>query len=198
MGIEFEVKFRTEPEILQAIAGEVSGEETVYRMRTTYYDTPTGQLSRRRYTLRLRMENDCAVCTLKTPAAGWGRQEFEVNANAIEDAIPELCKLCGLAELPALLREGIAPLCGAEFTRIAKRVCLEDCVVELALDRGALTGGGRTLPLCEVEVELKEGSEAAALEYATTLARQYGLAQEKRSKFSRAKALAEGEQDNGV
>lgn len=198
MGIEFEVKFRTDPETLQAIAKEVSGEEQIYRMKTTYYDTPTRQLSLRHYTLRLRMENDRAVCTLKTPAAGWGRQEFEVNATAIEDALPELCKLSGVQELPRLLREGIAPLCGAEFTRIARQVCFQGSVLELALDEGVLTGGGRKMPLCEVEVELKEGSEDAALEYAKTLAGRYGLAQEKRSKFSRAKALAEGVEDNGV
>lgn len=198
MGIEFEVKFRAEPETLQTIVREISGQEQVYRMRTTYYDTPTRQLSMRHYTLRLRMENDRAVCTLKTPAAGWGRQEFEVNANTVEDALPELCKLSGVQELPGLLREGIAPLCGAEFTRIAKQVCFQGSVLELALDRGVLTGGGRQIPLCEVEVELKEGSEETALEYAKALARRYGLVQEKRSKFSRAKALTEGEQDDGV
>lgn len=198
MGIEFEVKFRTEPKTLQTIAKEISGEERIYRMRTTYYDTPTRQLSLRHYTLRLRMENDCAVCTLKTPAAGWGRQEFEVNAQNIQDALPELCKLSKVQELPGLLREGIAPLCGGEFTRIAKQVCFQGSVLELALDQGVLTGGGRSVPLCEVEVELKEGSEDAALEYAKALAGRYGLVQEKRSKFSRAKALTEGEQDDAV
>lgn len=190
MGIEFEVKFRATPETLGAIRQKTPGQETEYRMETTYYDTPAGELSSRHYTLRRRMENTQSVCTLKTPAAGLGRQEFEVEADTIENAIPILCKLSGLDALPSLLSDGVVPVCGAQFTRIAKTVPLPGCTVELALDQGILTGGGRKAPLCEVEVELKEGSREAALAYASQLSLAFGLEQEKESKFRRAQKLA--------
>lgn len=190
MGIEFEVKFRATPEVLDTIRQKITGQEVEYRMQTTYYDTPAGALSAQRYTLRRRMENAQSVCTLKTPAAGFGRQEFEVKADTIEAAIPLLCKLSGLDDLPALLSDGVVPICGAEFTRIAKTVTLPDCTVELALDQGVLTGGGREIPLCEAEVELKEGSREAALAYAAQLSLAFGLEQEKESKFRRAQKLA--------
>lgn len=187
MSIEFELKFRGTPEILSQINEKIPGEVTHFTMQTTYYDTPQGDLSSRHFTLRRRMENGASVCTLKTPA-GQGRNEFEVNAPSIEEALPELCKLSGEA-----LPTAIVPICGAKFTRLAKTVALPDCTVELALDRGILSGGGREVPLCEVEVELKEGTPQAAMQYAAGLAIAFGLEPEKHSKFRRALALAKGE-----
>lgn len=193
MSIEYEMKFRGTPEQQDRLRREIPGEETTLSMETTYYDTPSGAMSARRYTLRRRMENDISVCTLKTPAKGQGRQEYELEAPDIQTAIPILCKLSGLEDLPALLMEGVQPVCGAQFTRIAKTITLDDCVVELALDRGILTGGGKEIPLCEVEVELKAGSQTGAYAYAMALAGQYGLQPEPLSKFRRAQMLAEGE-----
>lgn len=193
MGVEFELKFRATPEVLVQISRDIPGEMTQIRMQTTYYDTPEGALSARFYTLRQRMENDMSVCTLKTPAEGGGRQETEVFCDDIEKAVPELCKLSGVAGLPELLAQGIVPVCGARFTRQAKTVTLPGAVVELALDQGVLTGGGREIPLCEVEVELKSGSREAAVMYATQLSLAYGLEQENKSKFRRAQLLAKGE-----
>lgn len=193
MGIEFELKFRAAPETLAAIDQAVAGEKKKFCMETTYYDTPSGALAQRHYTLRRRMENEASICTLKTPADGMGRREFELERASIQEAIPELCKLSGIPDLPALLAEGIMPICGARFTRIAKQVALDGCTVELALDSGVLIGGGREVPLCEVEVELKSGSREAALAYAMQLSLAFGLTQETRSKFQRAQALAKGE-----
>ena len=64
--------------------------------------------------------------------------------------------------------------------------------MEIALDQGILTGGNREQPFAELEVELKEGSEEAAIRFAEGLAAKYGLTPEKKSKFARARALAEG------
>lgn len=192
MGIEFELKYRATEQAQAAIRQAVAGEETVYKMETTYYDTPSGALSDRRYTLRRRLENQRSVCTLKTPAAGQGRNEFEVECATIEEAIPALCKLSGIPELPRLLEEGIQKVCWAAFTRVAVTVALPDCTVELALDQGVLGGGTRQIPLCEVEVELKSGSRKAACIYGLQLATAYGLVPEQKSKFRRALDLAGG------
>lgn len=195
MGLEYEMKFRGTPENQLRLRQEIAGEETEYSMETTYYDTPGGAMSARHYTLRCRQENDKSVCTLKTPAQDGGRQEYELECPDIQSAIPMLCKLSDIKELPHLLSEGVVPICGARFTRIAKNVILPDCVVELALDRGILTGGGREVPLCEVEVELKQGSKEGAFAYALALAAKYGLEPEPLSKFRRAQLLAKGEEE---
>lgn len=193
MGIEYELKFQATDAAQAAILAQVPGADQHFTMQTTYYDTPSGALSGRRYTLRLRMENDTAVCTLKAPAQGAGRGEWETKSRCIEDAIPELCKLGAPADLPDLVAEGLIAVCGARFQRIARTVELEACTVELAIDKGILTGDDRQLPLCEVEVELKSGSREACDRYAQELAARFSLQPERKSKFRRALDLSKGE-----
>lgn len=192
MGREFELKFRADPAQQALIRGRF-GEFDTIAMETTYYDAPDRGLSDRKITLRRRMEGGKSVCTLKTPSEKGGRGEWELECDSIEAALPELCKLSRWKALADLTAGGVEEVCGAKFTRLAKTVTLPGCVVEIALDRGVLTGGGRELPLCEVEVELKAGSEDAVVAFARELAVEYGLTPEKNSKFRRALALARGE-----
>ena len=193
MGVEYELKFRADRAVQASILAQIPGQDQFFSMQTTYYDTSTGQLSARRFTLRRRLENELSVCTLKAPEKGAGRGEWEVDCGSIEDAVPMLCKLGAPEELADLAHEGLTPVCGAKFRRIARPVILEDCMVELAIDEGILTGGDREIPLCEVEVELKSGSREACDRYAQALAESFSLTPEPQSKFRRALALYRGE-----
>lgn len=194
MGIEYELKFQADTAALTAIAAEYACYgQTHYDMETTYYDTPSGALSARHYTLRRRMENQQSVCTLKTPALNYGRNEIELPCSSIEDAIPLMCAGGAPEDFKTLTDEGILPVCGAKFHRIAILLEQAGCCVELALDSGILTGGEKTIPLCEVEVELKSGNPLAADLFALELAQKYGLETQTRSKFRRALALYRGE-----
>lgn len=190
MGREFELKFRAGQNAQTQILADFPGDWQTYAMETTYYDTPGRELGRLRWTLRRRYENGKSVCTVKTPAPGGGRGEWETECADILDAIPELCKLGGPAELPNFTADGVEAVCGARFTRKALQIRLPDCALELALDSGVLTGGGKERKLSELEVELKSGSEAAAVAWAKALAHRYGLRPEKKSKYRRALELA--------
>ena len=181
MGLEFELKFRATPEILQKIKNAYPGGEEI-RMQTTYYDTADGSLSAKRFTLRKRLENEESVCTLKTPGDGQARGEFETHHKALAEAIPELCKLSG-EDIPT---ENLVEVCGAKFTRYAKQLTLPDCTLELAVDEGVLLGGGKEQPFYEIEVELKAGRREILIAFARTLAEVYGLEKEGKSKFRRA------------
>lgn len=192
MGVEFELKYRATPRQQTAVREAFPGEMMKLEMETTYYDTPDGALAARFCTLRRRMENGVSVCTLKTPAGALGRGEFEIQGELTEDTIIELCKLSGIQELHSLVQGGVVPVCGAGFTRLAHTLLLDECTVELALDSGVLTGGGKALPLCEVEVELKSGSREAAMLFAKQLAADFDLLPETKSKFRRALDLAKG------
>ena len=192
MGIEYELKFKATPQQQELVRQMFDVPEQLFSMETTYYDTPSGALSARHYTLRRRMENHRSVCTLKAPA-DLGRGEWECDCADIWEAIPVLCQLGAPADLEALVKEGLIEVCGARFTRIAKTVQLPETTAELALDSGVLLGGGKELPLCEIEVELKEGKPEAVAAFAAQLALGVGLATEKRSKFRRALALYRGE-----
>ena len=190
MATEYELKYRATEEALAAIDDACAEAPIHYQMQTTYYDTPSRALSERHITLRRRMENDISVCALKAPAK-LGRAEFELECDSIEKSLPELCKLAGVD--PALLSEGIVPVCGARFTRLACRIVLDGAEGELALDEGILFGGGLETPLAEVETELKSGAEAVLVLWAEGLAQRFGLTPEPKSKFRRALDLAKGE-----
>ena len=189
MGAEYELKFQADPEVVQSVYTTFPARWQTVQMETTYYDTRDGSLSQRRWTLRRRLENGSSVCTLKTPGIHNTRGEWETENDSIEAAISELCKLGGPAELESLCAEGLVSVCGARFTRKAGLFTLRECTVEIALDEGVLLGGSRELPLCELEVELKEGSREAAEVFARELADIYNLQAEEKSKFARALAL---------
>ena len=160
-------------------------------METAYYDTPEGALGKRRWTLRRRYENGSSVCTLKTPLPDGSRGEWETECGDIMAAVPELCKLGAPEKLLTLTPGGLSEACAARFTRLAKALETEGAVVELALDRGVLLGGGKALPFSEVEVELKSGAEAAAAAFAGGLAEEFGLTPEPKSKVQRAMELTQ-------
>ena len=190
MGREFELKYRASSDTIDAIRAVYGNFDTI-SMETTYYDTPSRSLSQRRWTLRCRLENNVRVCTLKTPGIGAERGEWEVTCDSIERAIVELCKLSKCQELADLCKEGLVVSCGAKFTRRAGTFTLLDAVMELALDEGVLLGGGKVIPLCELEVEHKDGNRESMERFATELASLYGLQLEEKSKFARALALCE-------
>ena len=193
MSVEFELKYCASPQIHAALRQRFAGEEQMLSMETVYYDTSGGDFAARRLTLRRRMENGQPVCALKTPAAGLARGEYELAGDRIEEAALELCKLAGLSELIPAAERGLIPICGARFTRIAKLLILPQCTAELALDTGVLTGGGREVPLCEAELELKSGSQEALCAFGEALATEFSLIPETKSKFRRALALAKGD-----
>lgn len=193
MGMEYERKFRAEEAVQQQLLVCLAGERAEYRMKTVYYDTPSMAIGSRKWTLRCRMENGVAVCTLKTPGEGNIRGEWETEEGEITQAIDKLCKHGAPEELALLCREGLQPVCGAEFTRTAITLTHGTSTLEVAVDRGILTGGSRTAPICEVEVELKTGSISDADAFAGQLAQQFSLTEEPLSKVQRALALVKGE-----
>lgn len=192
MGREFELKYAASAEALASLLATYGPGRTI-AMESTYFDTQERHLSHNRMTLRLRKENEETVCTLKTPLPDGSRGEWECPAADIHSGITALLALGAPAVLQELTRQGVMPVCGASFTRCAIDLPTSDGMAELALDRGVLTGGGREIPLREVEIELKSGSEEAALALAAQIAVDFGLTSESKSKFRRAMDLVQGE-----
>ncbi len=160
-------------------------------MQTTYFDTADAQLAGRRWMLRVRKEAQDSVITMKTAAEGYARGEWSVEGEYLDEAIALLIAQGAPAELADLAQNELIPVCGAKFTRILGELTLPDgSRCELAGDVGDLMGGGRYAPLCELELELKDGESGQMLMLARQLQQDYGLSEERRSKFARARALA--------
>ena len=190
MGRELELKFVASSETLDAME-EKYAPLTPITMHTRYFDTPHQAFRGRRWTLRLRLENGRPICTLKTRLSDGSRGEYETESGDIVSAIPALLEQGAPAELEELAREGLEEICGARFTRLARIIDVPGGQVELALDRGEFTGGGRTLPFTEAEAELKAGPDEVLARFGRALAEEFSLREEPRSKIQRAMALAE-------
>ena len=92
MGREFELKYQAAPETIAAIHGKF-GEFTRISMETTYYDTADLALRSRKWTLRQRLENGLAVCTVKTPLPDGSRGEWETENADLAAGAEALCAM---------------------------------------------------------------------------------------------------------
>lgn len=193
MHVELEWKFEATPGLLEMIKEAFPGEYRTITMETTYFDTPERDLSTRKWTLRHRLENGEGVTTLKTPAEGQGRNEYEAKAETLLKGVGQLLDQGAPKELGTWTRAA-APICGAVFTREAVELEFNGTVVELALDQGKLRSGDgmRERLFAEAEVEFKSGDELVAGAFAKGLAARYGMTPQPLSKFARALRLSEG------
>lgn len=201
MAEEFEVKFRAPgAQVLAAILEDREvqslgcGKTQEICMRTDYYDTPDGALAEKKWTLRVRQENEKSVVTLKTPGSGYARGEWECAGMRPGPALETLARLGAPQEILKLQGKALLVLCGAEFTRKLLPLRLPDGTeAELCLDEGALVGNGRRRRFSEVELEYKRGDKTAFLDFSRALSARFSLSEEKKSKFVRARQLANGE-----
>ena len=200
MGKELEFKLAVpDTRVLEAIlfdkevAAVRQENYTLYDMATIYYDTADRALSAKKWTLRLRQENFDLIATVKTPAGeDHTRGEWSCPAHRIEEAIDRLVEQGAPEELISLTAGGVQPLCLARFSRRAAEVKFADgTVCELAGDVGMVAAGQKESPICEIEVELKEGDAEVAKAFAEELCDRFGLKEEPLSKFQRAAALVE-------
>lgn len=172
------------------VAGKMNTPFSYIRMQTTYYDTADGFLEKRRWMLRLRTENGRSVITMKTPGEGHTRGEWETEGAYLDEALPQLTALGAPEALAALPADTLEPICGAAFTRITAELHLpEDTACMICGDVGDLHGAGRSELLCELELELKTGSEQALAAFVRQLREKYRLVEQPLSKLQRARAL---------
>jgi inorganic triphosphatase YgiF len=201
MGQELEVKYRLDSaaqlkEVLfsDAVGAVLCGPWREKPMRSVYYDTPDRCLRLRHWTLRFRSEGEVRVVCLKTPSAtAYERNEFEAACPAMDASALTLLEKAGAPEeLPALLAgKKLLPVCSAAFFRTEATLRFPDGTeAVISGDEGTLSGGVRRAGLCELEVELKRGCAPTMLQFCRELAARFSLAEEPKSKFARADALA--------
>lgn len=182
---------------LPAIAGQRGQRETLHNI---YYDSPGHDLLRRGAVLRvrkvLRGGKTLWLQTFKTsehhPSAMSRRGEWEsplegpaLSAALLRDTPWQLIDPDG--QLFAQLQ----PCFSTQFTRrrwLCRRPDASE--IELALDIGAIVSGDRSLPIQELELELKAGPAHALLELASALATELPCIPATRSKSERGYALA--------
>lgn len=196
--LEYKLSVPNEQTLLQILAdGELgalcTGAWMQTKMKTTYYDTPDRRFSSHAFTLRRRLEGAQSIVCLKTPSKdAHTRGEWQIKAETIDDAaIARLVELGAPTQVLFFYGEGnIAPVCGAEFLRRHVMLTFSDgSRAELAGDCGILHGQNEQLPFTELELELYDGAPTQMLALVRRLCEAYGLHEEPKSKYARARAL---------
>lgn len=168
-------------------------------MRAIYFDTPDFLLLRRGAGLRVREAAGQWVQTMKAGGGVSGglhqRNEWE---SPVADARPELAALAPLIERKSRwakllerpsLAERLQPLFAVNVTRTTWNLLVEGDAIELVLDNGSIEHEGSTIPVSEIELELKCGSPARLYDIALQLLADMPLRLSDVSKAERGYAL---------
>lgn len=174
------------------VAANARNKGTRKHLKSVYYDTAERALRNSGLSLRVRQSGARFVQTVKTDAA-----DDPLRRGEWEAIVPSLAPDLALAMpfIPEKLREHLEtqPL-EAVFTadvhRHARMIDLPSGTVEIAFDQGELTAGERSLPVSEIELELKSGSAGAIYEIALRLAEHGPVKPSIRSKSARGFDLA--------
>lgn len=173
------------------------------RLENVYFDTPALTLARAKSALRLRHTPDVWLQTFKTAGVAQNglhaRHEWEmpVAGEALEtDRLLHECNEAGVATALSEAAPALIALFRTDFTRTLWMLSVEGAQIEAAIDQGEITaevnGETRRTPICEIELELKDGDEAALHTLAAQLAAELpGLAPDNISKAQRGYRLRE-------
>ena len=169
-------------------------------MKAVYFDTEDLALQKNNITVRVRMEGDHNVATLK-----WGgsaengfHERNEVNVPVAEDISfiqPSASMFKDSEDGKFLLNlvqdKPLVNLLETRFLRHQAKLKYKSSVIEMSVDQGSIITDAGEEPILELELELYAGSAEHIKELGSVLAKEYGLIPENRSKFARGLAMLE-------
>jgi inorganic triphosphatase YgiF len=177
---EIELKLEIRPEDVPRLVASprlrelAEGRARTRSLHTVYFDTPELALARQGMALRVRRDGRERVQTLKArgPQRGahFDRIEHEASVSGEE---PDL-GLVPDPELRARIEAAIAgaalePVIETRIRRTRRALRQGETSLELDLDVGEVRTAGESQPLCEVELELREGDPGALYDVALAL-----------------------------
>ena len=144
------------------------GESDVAELRATYFDTPDRLLRTHGLSLRIRQSGKERTQTVKADDGQGGgglfaRAEWEIPVMGDRPVIDSRTPLA------AALGEAAESIEPAFHVDVKRRIWLLSegaATIELVLDKGAVRADDRQAPLCEIEMELKEGEPSALFSFA--------------------------------
>lgn len=185
------------------LAAEVSRRQ---RLHNTYFDTPKRTLLARRMAVRQRRVGRQTLLTVKTAGSVIGglarRGEWEAPATPGRFDFAALVDDTALANELQTLATTLVPVFTTDFTRRSWQLSYRKAEIEVALDRGQIhtstREGPRSLPLLELELELKQGPPDALFSLARELGRSAHLRPLATSKAERGYGLFRGQRTKPV
>lgn len=203
--MEIEAKYalqqRTGAEQIEAIDWSpfTLGPRSSIDQHDTFFDTPNRLLSRARHAVRLREGGVQAVVTLKGPGqvtAGIHRREEieEPTGDPQPAGWPQAIRTRLHELIQAEVMSQLQPLLSVRNKRRIWPLLHENQPIgEVALDEGTIEANGRSIPMHELEIELKGGQPSDLEIVGAIVQRQLPAQPEDRSKFERGFALLSGQ-----
>jgi inorganic triphosphatase YgiF len=149
-------------------------------LRDTYFDTPDRQLHARHVNLRVRVEDETCLLTLKGPKtrlrsgvairaefeSAWSREALERVRGVLAEAGSDLCEAPDVADPARSMRAaGLVPLQSRRTRRRARDVVDASGIpfAELVLDVVTYEIGAREICHHELEIEAHDAAHGASL-----------------------------------
>jgi inorganic triphosphatase YgiF len=196
--VEIELKLLVNPDRLAdfndatVIAANARSKGARKHLVSVYYDTPERTLWRNGLTLRVRKSGGRFLQTVKAEPG-----DDPLRRGEWEASVPSMSPDLALAMpfIPTKLRadleaERLEAVFTSDIHRHQRMIDLPSGTVEIAFDKGLLKAGDRSMPVSEIELELKSGTASAIYELALRLAEHGPVRPSIRSKSARGFDLA--------
>ncbi|MBR0131192.1 MAG: CYTH domain-containing protein [Firmicutes bacterium] len=167
-------------------------------MKAVYFDTDDMDLAAHNVTVRVRAEGERSFATLK-----WGgkselglheREEVNIPISGEEFFIQPPADMfreseTGLDLVRIIGDKQLRNLLETRFLRRRIRIFYSGSLIELAIDTGKIITDNGERRICELELELYNGSTEAVRDLGERIAQAFGLEPENKSKFARGLEL---------
>ena len=194
MSSETEIKIDLTPESLDTVLrSDLLGEPgKVLHQRSIYFDTRDRKLWQDDYTLRIRTVGGARTQTVKATGPSrslFARSEWETPVGGDEPVLDHTSPLLG--EFGGDL--ALEPVFDIETERLQWDIEENGSRIEFVIDQGEAISGDRRSPICEGEVELKDGSPSDLFVFARKIDSVSGFKFCVRSKAERGFSLIEAQ-----
>ena len=202
MASELELKLAATPNIINIIKDlEFPGVSSQsqwesFALANTYFDTSDFRLREMAIGMRIREVNGRLIQTVKCSGKAIGglheRNEDEIELDNNQIDITKITEPYLQILVEEALEEGgeFAPCFNTDFERTQCQLTFSDgTVIEVALDVGKITADDCSMDICEVELELLEGSAEYIFAIGRYLIKEHGLTLYNASKARRGYSL---------
>lgn len=156
---EVELKFEISTNDVDKLqASNLLGDpKATIEQRSIYFDTEDHRLFGAGFTLRIRRSGEVRVQTVKATGANaslFARGEWETT---VETDSPVIDHTNPLLNEFGPLASALSPLFEISIKRRVWNMVENGSMIEVVVDQGLVVEGGRHEPICELELELKDG-----------------------------------------
>tara|TARA_R110002096_G_scaffold316010_14_gene510414 strand:+ start:4488 stop:6074 length:1587 start_codon:yes stop_codon:yes gene_type:complete len=166
---------------LSYVAEHLRYEPEHCELASRYFDTPDCALNEEDVELRIRREGDRWIQTMKVaeqPGDALGvyeRMEYDAEVDDAELNLDLLPAQNGHGKLPvhkSKIQKKLQPVFETKISRTLHDLEIQGDLVEMVVDEGEVSAGGKVTALCQIELELKRGRPETLYEVASQLAKQ--------------------------